>query len=133
MKKKDFTLIELIEVLILLAVIVVLTTPTIFTWIEKARINAFKSDVESLIQAIDLKKDDSSAFNPVIVTENNISDVLDKPNDHYYNVEVMVDKDASIHILVEGRNKWEGLTACGTSGKVIVGGPEECGLFNVTY
>lgn len=133
MKKKGFTLIELIEALALLAVILVITTPLISDFLEGARINAFKTNVKSIIQTIDLRKKDLPALNPAIVTENNISDLLNKPNADYYNIEVTVDEDDIIHIVVEGKNKLEGLTACGTNQNVIVGSLEDCGLSNSTY
>lgn len=133
MKKMGFTLVELIAVLVLLAIILAITTPTIFGLIENSRRNAFKSDVKSIIQAIDLRKSERPALNPVIVTENNITDLLEKPSDNYSNIEVTLGNDNTTRIVVEGKNKWEGLSACGTNNNIVVGSLEDCGLVNPIY
>lgn len=55
MKKKRFTLIELLAVIIILAIIVVITTPIIVKKIEDAKYGSFKRSVEEVVRSLELE------------------------------------------------------------------------------
>ena len=54
MKKKGFTLVELLAVIVILAIIALIATPMIIGVIEKAKIGALKSSVDGLVESANL-------------------------------------------------------------------------------
>ena len=55
MKRKGFTLVELLAVIVILAVIALIATPVVINMIEEARIGAFKDSVLSAYKAVENK------------------------------------------------------------------------------
>ena len=51
MKKKGFTLIEVMAVLVVIAVISIIIVPNIGSYIKNSKYTAFKTSVDSLIKA----------------------------------------------------------------------------------
>lgn len=54
MKKKGFTLIELIAVLVILAILALIVTPLVMNIIKKARISADKRSIDTYGRSIEL-------------------------------------------------------------------------------
>ena len=54
MKKKRFTLIELLAVMVVLVLIALIATPTISNVVNKTRLNALKDSAYGLIEATSL-------------------------------------------------------------------------------
>ena len=55
MKKKGFTLVELLSVIVILAIIALIAVPRILNVVEKAKIGAAKSSALGYISSIEMK------------------------------------------------------------------------------
>ena len=80
MKKKGFTLVELLAVIIILAVIALIATPLILNTIDDVRVGAAKVSTVSYVKAIELK-----------VASNSIDDKMYADKDDYVYNEIGVD------------------------------------------
>ena len=79
MKNKGFTLIELLAVIVILAIIALIATPTILGVVENARKGAAESTVLGYVDAIEkqvmINEMDSDTSNDITNTEYTISDL----------------------------------------------------------
>jgi len=71
MKKKGFTLVELLAVIIILAVIALIATPIVLNVIESSRKSAFESSVYGVIETIELKVADKMIKGESLISEYN--------------------------------------------------------------
>lgn len=113
MKKKGFTLVELLAVIIVLAIILVIAIPSLLGIINLATTNAFEIDAKMVLEQIRYEqiKDenyDVSALNTSTIQNLNIS------NKNYADLQVDI-IDNKIYIVIVGKNDWTGLKACGSS------------------
>ncbi len=82
-KKKGFTLIELIAVLVIMAIIVLIVTPLVMSIIRKARISADKRSVDAYGRSIDI------AIASYILDHADFPDSLDELTIEYNGKEVV--------------------------------------------
>ena len=106
MKKKAFTLIELITVLVILAILALIVTPLVMNIIKKARISADKRSVDTYGRSIEL-----AVSSYLLDTGNFPTDIADLTIE-YSGDEVVCEKtqinyDSSVYLTgcrVAGRN-----------------------------
>ncbi|MDD4298405.1 MAG: FISUMP domain-containing protein [Bacilli bacterium] len=119
MKKKGFTLVELLAVIVILAIILAISIPGITRVIENTTVSAFLSDAKMIIKTVENKRLTDENYLPTNLSELNISD------GNYNNVTFSV-VEGKVYVKIIGQNKWEGLTACGTYQNMRVGEAIEC-------
>ncbi|MDD2378196.1 MAG: hypothetical protein PHE05_05155, partial [Bacilli bacterium] len=115
-------------VIVLLAIICLISYPYFVKLMLDSRKNAFKVSVENIVDSVSVKmvnKEDN--FNPVVVTENNLEEMIGVSGENYSNLEFVIDEEKRLYIDVKGKNKWVGLTACGVGGNILVVDTEQCG------
>ncbi len=79
-KKKGFTLVELLAVIVILAIILAIAVPSISTMMTNARKSAFEDNVKLIIKGIDYKVLEATAAGtskPATHATNNVVDTLD--------------------------------------------------------
>ena len=120
MKKiKSFTLIELLATITILALVLLIAVPKIMDAIGTSKAEAFKSDAISILKTIDLEIAKNENFNPEIINEENIEDLLELDNSNYESIEV-VEVENGYAINVVGKNAWSGYVASGTEANMTV-------------
>ncbi|MDD4298442.1 MAG: fibrobacter succinogenes major paralogous domain-containing protein [Bacilli bacterium] len=119
MKKKEFTLVELLAVIVILAIILAIAVPGITRLIESTTKSAFTSDAKKIIKAVENKRLTDENYLPTNLSELNISEA------NYNNVTFST-IEGKVYIKIIGQNKWEGLTACGTYQNMQAGENVEC-------
>ena len=120
MKQKGFTLIELLTVVIILAIILAITIPTIMLIFQRVRINAFTVDANMVLRAINLQKQRDPSFNELELNENNIEELLKIGNKNYQLVSVTINEEGKPQITIVGKNKWDCLVASGIYRNITV-------------
>ncbi|MGI6330081.1 MAG: FISUMP domain-containing protein [Bacilli bacterium] len=127
MKKQGFTLIELLAVIAILGIILAIAVPNIVGLIEKATKNAFLVDAKNVLRAVDyylLDKEDVSSLKDLDV--NSIENTLNIGSSNYSSFEVSFDQNFKPFIKIVGKNKWQGLMACGTFTNLQIGSDIDC-------
>ena len=81
MKKKGFTLVELLAVIVLLGTVLLITTPSVLSTISKSRVKSAKQSLKGFLDTIELK-----LTSDTYTTEN-------KLKNGYYNVEDLSNYD----------------------------------------
>jgi prepilin-type N-terminal cleavage/methylation domain-containing protein len=114
MKNSGFTLVELLAVIVILAIILAIAVPSINNIILSSTKSAFESDVKMVLKSLNYKKLDNDNFDETSVTKDNISSLLGISSNNYDSIKVLKDND-TVFISIIGKNKWNGLIACGTS------------------
>ncbi|HHT38463.1 MAG TPA: DUF5011 domain-containing protein, partial [Mollicutes bacterium] len=126
MKKKGFTIIELISVIVVLGIILAIAVPAITGIIKLSAKSAFESDAKLLLKAIDYKKLTDAEFDPSMLNVNNIAKELGLSNVNYTSVHFTAEDDDLI-VSIIGKNKWENFIACGTFRNMkVVENASEC-------
>lgn len=115
MNKRGFTLVELLAVIVVLAIILAIAVPGISSIIKNATKSAMESDAKLLLKTVDLKKLGQDTFNPLDYNDDleGLLAALNLSGDNYENI-VFTNNNGIILITVMGKNKWNGLTACGS-------------------
>jgi prepilin-type N-terminal cleavage/methylation domain-containing protein len=126
MKKNAFTLIELLAVIVVLTIILAIAVPSIIGVIKNSSKAAFQSDAKMLLKAIDYKKLENENYVPSNLTLSKIEQDLKLSSLNYQNVAVEEEANQVI-IKIVGKNKWEGLSACGTSIDMKIYEDDNCG------
>jgi prepilin-type N-terminal cleavage/methylation domain-containing protein len=131
MKKRGFTLIELVAVIVLLGIILAIAVPTITGIVKNSTKNAFQSDAKLVLKGVDYKKLENAGFNPTSVNKNNIGELLGISPNNYENVTITVEEGIPI-ISIIGKDKWDGFIACGTYFDMrVVEDPSDCNVDSV--
>ncbi|MGI6330024.1 MAG: FISUMP domain-containing protein [Bacilli bacterium] len=125
MKKQGFTLIELLAVIAILGIILAITVPSIVGLIEKTTREAFLLDAKMVIKSINNKLLEDNKFDISLLDEVNIEGELNISKDNYQEVIVTKNSQGKPYLKIIGKNKWAGLTACGTYNKMKVGKSNE--------
>lgn len=112
-QKCGFTVVELIAVIVVLAIILAITVPSITGVIRSSTMKAVESDAKLVLDAIRVKKVEDNTFDPTQVNEENINSLLGLSNENYSALEIQID-DGKTYIQMSGKGKWEGLSVCGT-------------------
>jgi prepilin-type N-terminal cleavage/methylation domain-containing protein len=100
MKKNAFTLIELVAVLVVLAIILAITVPSITGAISNATKAAFESDAKLVLKAIDYKKLEDASFNGTVVNQSNIGEMLGLSNENYSNIKIINENNTLIITII---------------------------------
>jgi prepilin-type N-terminal cleavage/methylation domain-containing protein len=116
--KKGFTLVELLAVIVVLAVILAIAVPGISSLITNIKKSAFESNVKMLFKHFGYEKLANANFDITTITEQNITD-YNLPNSNYKVMKISIVDDNPYAVII-GKNKWDGLTACGTSKSVNI-------------
>lgn len=117
-KRRAFTLVELVAVMVVLAVILAIAVPTILNLIRPTTEAAFRNDARIVLTAINLKLAENENIDVNDINVSNIKEKIELSPENYRTISVeLVGTEAnldSLAIRVEGQGKWEGLYACGT-------------------
>ena len=124
-KKYAFTLVELIAVIVILAIILAISVFAISKLIDYEKQKAFSISAQMILKGVNQKKSEEEKFEPTSVTENNIMSLLNISDNNYEFIEIMI-VDNKLTIIIIGKNKWNGLTACGTSNNIVIDDIEYC-------
>jgi prepilin-type N-terminal cleavage/methylation domain-containing protein len=126
MKSKGFTLIELLAVIIILAIILAIAVPSISNIINSSTKLAFESDAKMVLKSADYKKLENNLFDIKNVTISNLFSLLGLSSDNYTSLNITIEENVPV-ISIVGKNKWNGLVACGTYQNMkIVSSLSEC-------
>lgn len=124
MNKKGFTLIELLAVIVLLAVILTITVPTITGLINGATKSAFKEDASMVLKAIEYEFLKNDNFDVTTINKTTVTSTLKLSNENYESVKVTMNQNQA-HVVISGTNKWAGLVAYGTIKNMTVVSKDE--------
>ena len=106
-KKKGFTLVELLAVIVILAVILIIAVPRISDVIKNSKKASFESSAKTIISQAEKKKMENEVLgntNPI-----NCSDIANINNDDYASCEINFDASGNAKITLIGKGKFEGL------------------------
>jgi prepilin-type N-terminal cleavage/methylation domain-containing protein len=130
-KRRAFTLVELISVIVILAIILAIAIPSITGVIKLSAIRSFESDAKMVLKSIDYKKLEEENFDPTSINKNTIGSLLGLSNNNYQNINIVLVENVPV-ISIIGSNKWSGLIACGTFKNMkIVENAKDCSNDNV--
>lgn len=106
-RKKGFTLVELLAVIVILAVILVIAVPRITDVINNSKKASFESSAKTIISQAEKKKME----NEVLGNNNPIecSNIANINNDDYASCEINFDASGNAKITLIGKGKFEGL------------------------
>ena len=112
-KKKGFTLVELLAVIVILAVILVIAVPQIMSVIESAR----KGSIESTAKLIAESAEREYTNRKILGKDTNIkcSDVSSMNSNDYGTCVITFDNRGKATVKVTGKGKFEGYTCVGNS------------------
>ena len=112
-KKKGFTLVELLAVIVILAVILVIAVPQIMSVIESAR----KGSIESTAKLIAEGAEREYTNRKILGKDTNIecSDVSSMNSNDYGTCVITFDNRGKATVKVTGKGKFEGYTCNGNS------------------
>jgi len=132
LKKHAFTLAELLAVIIILAIILAITMPSIINVIENATIEVFKIETKKLLKTVREANLLDDELDITTINQDNIDDILNISNKNYEFLELTIEND-KLHIKLVGKNKWAGLISCGTYDDIIIGDVQECAISMPIY
>jgi prepilin-type N-terminal cleavage/methylation domain-containing protein len=119
MKRKAFTLIELLAVIVILAVILAIAIPNISSLINVSKKTAFESTAKMIIKSIDTRKKSDLNFDINSVDVNTLKSNLEIDNRNYESIEAtMISND--VYIAAIGKDIWSGLGVYGTKDNLVV-------------
>ncbi|HHX17226.1 MAG TPA: DUF5011 domain-containing protein, partial [Mollicutes bacterium] len=90
-----------------------IAVPVITGIIKSSAKAAFESDAKLVLKAIDYKKLSAAEFDPSLITKNNLTEELGLSDVNYESVNFAVEDNVLI-VSIIGKDKWDGLIACGT-------------------
>ena len=112
MKKKAFTLVELLAVIVVLAVILAIAIPSITNIIASSKKASFKSDARFILDQTRIELSKNDTFDPTTINMDTLGN-YNISNENYDLMSVSM-IDSKPYIYVVGKNKWDGYKACGT-------------------
>jgi prepilin-type N-terminal cleavage/methylation domain-containing protein len=121
--KKGFTLIELLAVIVILAIILAISIPSITGLIKNTKKEAFKVDAAMLLKALNYKlmEEELELTN---IKMDDIKEILNVDNANYKEISFL-ENDDNPFVTIIGQNKWEGLIVCGDNNQIILGNSKE--------
>jgi prepilin-type N-terminal cleavage/methylation domain-containing protein len=120
LKKKAFTLVELLAVIIILAIVLAIAVPSITGIIDKVTKNAFEIDAKNIIKSINYKLLQDDTLNISSLNVENVGEKLNISSNNYESLNVSKDSNNNFYVYIEGKNKWDGLVACGIYTDIVV-------------
>lgn len=118
MNKRKFITFKILPIIVIIVVIIVMI-PNIVGVIKQERKKAFINDTRYILKKIGLKMLKDELFDPTIINVETIENVLDVSNVNYESVTVTLITD-KLHITIVGKEKWAGLTTCGTIDEIVL-------------
>jgi uncharacterized protein (TIGR02145 family)/prepilin-type N-terminal cleavage/methylation domain-containing protein len=125
LKKQGFTLIELLAVIVILAIVLAIALPSITGLIGSTTERAFLLDAKMVIKAIDYQLLEGYDLESNPIDKESFEEVLNLSAKNYESVSVALDEKDEPYVKLVGKNKWEGLTTCGTYKDMLIGKTDE--------
>lgn len=120
MKKRGFTLIELLAVIVILAIVLAIAIPGISNIISNSTKSLFESDAKMVIKTINYKLYEDSSYAVDQINIDKVNSDLKLSTVNYTAVSVQKDNNGNPYITIQGKNKWNGLVACGTYNNMLI-------------
>jgi len=124
--KKGFTLVELLAVIVILAIVLAIAVPTITGIIANAKKNAFASDANMILKGVDYQLLQDSTYLDDSINKSKLITDLDISAMNYEEITLSYTADKKVYIYIKGKEKWDGLVACGTFNNILVGDGSQC-------
>lgn len=123
MKKKGFTLVELLAVIVILAVILVIALPQMMDTIDDAKEASLISSAKLIAASAETKK---ATNNTLGINDTITCDDLTKITEDYKNCNIIFDDNGSAYVSIEGAGKFEGKYICSGTRTEAVISDEKC-------
>ncbi|MGI6329817.1 MAG: prepilin-type N-terminal cleavage/methylation domain-containing protein [Bacilli bacterium] len=107
MKKKGFTLVELLAVIVILAIILAIAVPSITKLIENQRKSAFESSIKLIIKNLEVKILGDEEFDVTEIDEDKLGG-LDVNPDDYNEFSAQLNEDNVLTVTATGAGKFDG-------------------------
>ena len=112
MKKRGFTLVELLAVIVVIGVILVIVVPRVLKNIDEEKKSTFISSAKALIRKVEYDYMDKEDFDYVALKTFNINDI--SMSNYDIDNSTIKMKDGDIYIKLIGKEKFEGYKCIGT-------------------
>ena len=112
MKKRGFTLVELLAVIVVIGVILVIVVPRVLKNIDEEKKSTFISSAKALIRKVEYDYMDDEDFDYVALKTFNINDI--SMSNYDIDNSTIKMKDGDIYIKLIGKEKFEGYKCIGT-------------------
>ena len=112
MKKRGFTLVELLAVIVVIGVILVIVVPRVLKNIDEEKKSTFISSAKALIRKVEYDYMDKEDFDYVALKTFNINDI--SMSNYDINNSTIKKKDGYIYIKLIGKEEFEGYKCIGT-------------------
>jgi type IV pilus assembly protein PilA len=106
-KKKGFTLVELLAVIVILAIILAIAVPSITKLIENQRKSAFESSIKLIIKNLEVKILGDEEFDVTEIDEDKLGG-LDVNPDDYNEFSAQLNEDNVLTVTATGAGKFDG-------------------------
>ena len=113
MNKKAFTLVELLAVIVILAIILAISIPSISSVIDNSEKSSFVSSTKLLINAVKIKLLEDETFDITTINKSNLKSILNIDDENYSSISFNYDSNGKLFINVIGADKWDNLISCG--------------------
>ena len=113
MNKKAFTLVELLAVIVILAIILAISIPSISSVIDNSEKSSFVSSTKLLINAVKIKLLEDETFDITTINKSNLKSILNIDDENYSSISFRYDINGKIYANIEGQGKWANLVTCG--------------------
>lgn len=117
--KKGFTLVEVLAVIAILGLIVAISIPKVTSTIRESEKEAFRIDAQMILQAVELKIARGLDYDITTLNVTDLKSVFGIDNTNFKTITLTYENEVP-YLTLEGKNKWEGLTAYGTQDKMTV-------------
>lgn len=115
-----FTLMELLAVVLVLGIVLAIAVPRIVTTLNTASKDVFARDTESILRGVIAAAINDTTFDPTTITKDNLGTYLKTNTSNYSSIKFYYDQNNELEVVIEGSNKFEGLTAFGRLGTISV-------------
>ena len=112
-KRKAFTLVELLAVIVILGIILAIAVPTITNIVNNTKISAIESDAKLLLKAALNKLTTDQSLQVGDINETTVSGLLGVSSSNYETLTIK-ELNNALYVTIVGKGKWVGLTASGT-------------------
>jgi len=121
-RNKGFTILELIAIILVIALVLAISIPTVIGIIESTRRKAFGESAKLLVNSAVNLGADENRIDLSEITASNIKEKLGVKNTNYSYVEMTKENETNAVLLslLIGKGQWDGLKACGTYRDMIV-------------
>ena len=120
-KKKGFTLVELLAVIVILAVILVIAMPKISEVIKKTRLSSLEATTKMIINSAEKKYTENQVLDNSSAIK--CSDVAKLNKNDYGTCKITFDDKGNASVILNGKKdgKFDNLTCSGTKGNITCG------------